>query len=122
MLPMPGEPAPWFTAPTPTNPEFVFDTAAGRYVLMAFLPLDDSAASGPALKRLAASMPLFDDRRLSTFVVVRDPRTADSARDMQGVRWFLDTEGAVSRLYGALDAEGGETPGYERCARPGPGG
>jgi hypothetical protein len=23
-----GEPAPWFTAPTPSNPEFVFDTAA----------------------------------------------------------------------------------------------
>ena len=31
---MPGEPAPWFKAPTPTNPEFVFDTAAGRHVLL----------------------------------------------------------------------------------------
>ena len=34
----PGEPAPWFTAPTPSNPEYVFDTAAGRYVLLVFLP------------------------------------------------------------------------------------
>ena len=34
-----GENAPWFTAPSPSNPEFVFDTAAGRYVLMLFLPV-----------------------------------------------------------------------------------
>ena len=38
-MPLPlilGEAAPWFTAPTPSNPQFVFDTAAGRYVLMLF--------------------------------------------------------------------------------------
>ena len=34
-----GDPAPWFTAPTPSNPEFMFDTVAGRYVLLLFVPL-----------------------------------------------------------------------------------
>ena len=53
---------------------------------------------------------LFDDERLSAFVVVRDPATAASARDMRGLRWFLDLDGAVSRLYDALDADGVENP------------
>jgi peroxiredoxin/predicted 2-oxoglutarate/Fe(II)-dependent dioxygenase YbiX len=106
----PGEPAPWFKAPTPSNPEFVFDTAAGRYVLLAFLPKDDTAAAGAALQALAANRSRFDDETLSAFAVVRDPATAASARDMRGLRWFLDLDGAVSRLYGALSEDGAESP------------
>jgi predicted 2-oxoglutarate/Fe(II)-dependent dioxygenase YbiX/peroxiredoxin len=105
-----GEPAPWFTAPTPSNPQFVFDTAAGRYVLMLFLPATDAAAAGAALQTLAANRALFDDERLSAFVVVRDPATAATARDMQGLRWFLDLDGRVSRLYGTLGADDEEWP------------
>ena len=48
-----GETAPWFTAPTPSNPAFVFDTAAGRYVLLVFLPKDDAQAAGEALRTIA---------------------------------------------------------------------
>ena len=107
---VPGEPAPWFTAPTPSNPQFVFDTAAGRYVLLAFLPKDDPAAAGPALQLLAANQARFDDETLSAFAVVRDPVTAASVHDMRGLRWFLDLDGAVSRLYGALSEDGAETP------------
>jgi peroxiredoxin/predicted 2-oxoglutarate/Fe(II)-dependent dioxygenase YbiX len=106
----PGEPAPWFKAPTPSNPEFVFDTAAGRYVLLVFLPKDDTAAAGAALQALAANRSRCDDETLSAFVVVRDPATAASARDMRGLRWFLDLDGAVSRLYGALSEDGAESP------------
>ncbi|HEX2816715.1 MAG TPA: 2OG-Fe(II) oxygenase [Phenylobacterium sp.] len=105
-----GEPAPWFTAPTPSNPEFVFDTVAGRYVLLVFLPKDDTVASGEALRMLAAHQARFDDEMLSAFAVVRDPGTAASVRDMRGLRWFLDLEGAVSRLYGALSPDGIESP------------
>lgn len=106
----PGEPAPWFTAPTPSNPEFVFDTAAGRYVLLAFLPKEDSSAAGEALRTLAAHRSRFDDETLSAFAVVRDPATAATAKDMRGLRWFLDLDGAVSRRFGALDADGAEYP------------
>jgi peroxiredoxin/predicted 2-oxoglutarate/Fe(II)-dependent dioxygenase YbiX len=106
----PGEPAPWFKAPTPSNPEFVFDTAAGRYVLLVFLPKDDAAAATAALRTVAGHQPRFDDGMLSAFVVVRDPGVAATVRDMRGLRWFLDLDGAVSRLYGALDADGVERP------------
>jgi peroxiredoxin/predicted 2-oxoglutarate/Fe(II)-dependent dioxygenase YbiX len=105
-----GEPAPWFTAPTPSNPAFVFDTVAGRYVVLVFLPKDDPAAAAEALRVIARERPQFDDVRVSAFVVVRDPSTAASAQDMRGLRWFLDEDGAVSRLYGALDADGAEYP------------
>ena len=104
-----GEPAPWFTAPTPSNPEFVFDTAAGRYILMVFLPAD-AVAAGQALRVLAAHQANFDDQMLSAFVVVRDAGLAASAQDMRGLRWFLDADGTVSRLYGALAPDGAEAP------------
>jgi peroxiredoxin/predicted 2-oxoglutarate/Fe(II)-dependent dioxygenase YbiX len=107
---MPGDPAPWFKAPTPSNPEFVFDTAAGRYVLMAFLPKDDQAAAAAALRALSANQARFDDERLSAFVVTRDSTTAATAGDMRGLRWFLDLDGAVSRLYGVLAEDGAESP------------
>jgi predicted 2-oxoglutarate/Fe(II)-dependent dioxygenase YbiX len=103
----PGEPAPWFKAPTPSNPEYHFDTVAGRYVLLAFLPLE-AGPRGAALKALAAHQALFDDVSASAFVVVRDPQTAASARDIRGLRWFLDADGAVSRLFGALGEDGAE--------------
>ena len=104
-----GEPAPWFKAPTPSSPEFVFDTAAGRYVLMVFLP-SDAAQAGEALRTLAAHQRLFDDKTLSAFVVVRDAALAATAQDMRGLRWFLDLDGAISRLYGALGGDGEEAP------------
>lgn len=94
-----GEPAPWFQASTPSHPEFIFDSAAGRFVLLVFLPLDE-AARGVALQALSAQRPLFDDRRISAFAVVRDPQTAGSVRDIKGLRWILDLKGDVSGAFG----------------------
>ncbi len=110
MMLSPGEPAPWFTAPTPSNPEYVFDTVAGRFVLLVFLPAADGDLAGATLKRLAARQAMFDDRRLSAFVVVRDPVMAANLRDMRGLRWFLDFDGKLSRLYDALGEDGAERP------------
>jgi hypothetical protein len=103
----PGDPAPFFKAPTASTPEFLFDTAAGRYVLLLFAPQDPQALFA-ALKPLAAHQALFDDVCASAFVVMRSNAPPPGARDMRGLRWFLDADGAVSRLYGALDAAGGE--------------
>ncbi|HKR89274.1 MAG TPA: 2OG-Fe(II) oxygenase [Phenylobacterium sp.] len=91
----PGEPAPWFRGSTPSYPQFTFDSVAGRYILLAFLPRDD-APRLVVLKALAEHRPMFDDARLSCFAVVRDPQTAAGAQDMTGLRWVLDLDGAVS--------------------------
>jgi hypothetical protein len=101
----PGEPAPWFRAKTPSLPEFTFDSVAGRYVLLVFLPIAD-AARYAVLKALAAHRGRFDDAHLSAFAIVRDPQTAAGARDMTGLRWVLDLDQAVSAQF----ADPGEAP------------
>ena len=104
-----GDPAPWFTARTAGSDAFVFDSAAGRWVLLCFLPLDPQARHA-ALLAASNARALFDDDKASLFFIVRDPETAAGARDMRGVRWVLDHDGAVSRLYGALADDGTERP------------
>jgi hypothetical protein len=106
----PGDPAPWFDAPSPGNQRFYFSATTGRYILLGFVP-------GPGALRTAgfnafeAHRALFDDEHLSAFMVLRDVASIDQARNQPpGLRWFLDADGQVSRLYGALDAGGGEHP------------
>ncbi len=105
-----GEFAPTFAAPTRTNPLFHFNTLAGRYVLLAFLPRDPGRRAA-ALQVFAAIRPRFDDRDSTAFFVVREAVGAAIPPDeIPGVRWFFDADGAVARLYGALDDQGGEQP------------
>lgn len=108
-LPALGEPAPPFTAPTPSNPKFHFSSVAGRYVVLGFLPAD-AGARGEALAALKAYRACLDDAHASCFLIARDPDSIAHAVDSQGLRWFLDAEGAVSRLYGALADDGAERP------------
>lgn len=105
----PGQTAPWFVCPTPSNPTYSFSSVAGRFVLLAFLP-QDPLARASALARMAAADALFDQTNLIAFCVVRDEPTIAAVRDKPGVRWFLDRDGMVSRGYRALDDAGRENP------------
>jgi peroxiredoxin len=105
---LPGDPAPWFVAPTTTNPRFMFHTVAGRYLVLGFLgKISDAEAEG-ALRAIEAHRGLFNDARASFFGVVIDPD--DLAHDrikeqIPGIRFFLDYDLSISRLYGAVSAE-----------------
>ena len=101
--------APRFTAATVTNPRFPSASFGGRYVLLAFLPLE-AEARRRAFEAFGACRALYDDVRISAFGVLRDEASIAQARDQHGLRWFLDRDGAVSRLYGAADAEGRDAP------------
>lgn len=104
-----GAPAPWFTAPTPSNPTFVFSSVAGRYVALAFLPAN-AEVRVRVMDALAAHRAILDDAFACVFVVVRDAEGIATAADARGLRWFLDADGAVSRLFGALGPDGEENP------------
>lgn len=107
---MRGDPAPRFTAATESNPRYIFDTVAGRYVVLCFFVLAGTPGGVAALGAVAANRHRFDDERLCFFGVSVDPKDKESGRVQQslpGVRHFWDFDGSVSRLYGALPREAG---------------
>ncbi|WP_422008674.1 2OG-Fe(II) oxygenase [Reyranella sp.] len=115
---MRGDPAPRFTAATESNPRYIFDTVAGRYVVLCFFVSGSTPGGAAALGVVAANRRRFDDERLCFFGVTVDPKDRDSGRVQQslpGVRHFWDFDGSVSRLYGAVPRDAG--PGGQVSAR-----
>lgn len=107
---LPGDPAPWFFAPTAANPRFNFASVAGRYVLLAFPGPAGHPGAVAAHRRLRAAQAegLLNDTRAAAFVVSIDP--ADDApegpRDaIPGLRVFRDRDGALSRLWGVAEPD-----------------
>lgn len=93
-----GEFAPGFAAPTRSNAAFHFNTLAGRYVLLAFIP---PAAQAAALAALQSASARFDDRFITAFLVTEGSPASGSPPDqIPGLRWAFDADGAVARQYG----------------------
>jgi predicted 2-oxoglutarate/Fe(II)-dependent dioxygenase YbiX len=107
----PGEPAPWFKAAAlEGNPSFVFDTVAGRPILLLMMGSGSDANVANALGILAQNREYFDDQRASFFGVTVDQQDAVQGRikpQIPGVRYFLDYDAAVSRAFGAVEAGDG---------------
>jgi predicted 2-oxoglutarate/Fe(II)-dependent dioxygenase YbiX/peroxiredoxin len=108
----PGDAAPWFRAPALSgSPTYVFDTAAGRPILMLFFGTAGRPETAAALAAVQAKRELFDDENACFFGVSCDPADAAEGRIAQqipGIRFFLDHDRKVSRLYGASPAEQNE--------------
>lgn len=94
-----GQTIPWFVSTTPSHPQFVFDSTAGRYVLILLLPAEPEAQAAP-LRALAAHQALFDDAKATALVIMTDPASNPSLRDLRGLRWVADRRGAISQRYG----------------------
>ena len=105
-----GERAPSFSATALNgNPNYSFDSAAGRPIVMVFLGSGRWAPAAAALDLLNKHQALFDDERASFFGVTIDPTDARENRIAQripGIRWFLDYDTHVSRLYSVASAHG----------------
>ena len=101
----PGEAVPWFRGPTLEGSDaYAFDTAAGRPILMLFFGSAAPEQVKAALALLQTHRELFDDERAAFFGVTVDP--ADAAerrirRQLPGIRFFLDYDRRISRLFGA---------------------
>jgi peroxiredoxin len=110
----PGDPAPWFRQRSTSNPNYAFDTTAGRYVVLCFYASAGDDVGRAAIRSVLNNRERFDDVRFCFFGVSLDPRDETEGRvreSLPGVRFFWDANGAVSRLYGAIpkDAEPGKT-------------
>lgn len=117
---LPGDPAPWFRVASTSNPQYAFDLAAGRYIVLCFFATAGDPVGAAAMRAVAENRRVFDDANVCFFGVSVDPsdRTTGRARDnMPGIRFFWDFDGAVSRMYGAIPIDaalGGNVP-VRRC-------
>jgi predicted 2-oxoglutarate/Fe(II)-dependent dioxygenase YbiX/peroxiredoxin len=106
----PGDTAPWFKAPAVGgSPDYSFDTAAGRPMLLCFFGSAARPEAEAALAEIAAARSLFDDANACFFGISCDPSDAAEGRIAQqipGIRFFNDGERLVSRLYGAAPDDG----------------
>lgn len=104
-----GDPAPWFRQRSASNPRYVFDTSAGRYIVLCFYASAGDAEGRGALDSALANRRHFDDHRACFFGVSLDPSDEAEGRvaeSMPGIRFFWDFDGTISRLYGALPRGG----------------
>ncbi len=110
---LPGDSAPFFTQASPVNPRFVFDTTAGRYIVLGFFGSASLPHAREALKLLEEERALFDDDKVCFFGVTVDPSDRDEGRvreSVPGIRFFWDFDLSVSRLYKAALAPGSYRP------------
>jgi predicted 2-oxoglutarate/Fe(II)-dependent dioxygenase YbiX len=100
-----GDPAPTFATEGVDNPRYVFDTAAGRYLVLAFVK--SGAPVDAAVKALERRRHAFNDVHASAFVVIVGKDKGRKSRQdvLPGLRFLFDTDGSVADLYGARDAE-----------------
>lgn len=101
----PGDPAPWFQQRSTSNPRYVFDTAAGRWIVLCFFGTAGDPVGKAALDAVARNRALFDDEKACFFGISLDPRDETESRvveSMPGIRHFWDFDGAIARSYGAV--------------------
>ena len=103
-----GDPIPWFVCRSTNNPAFHFDTAAGRYLVLSFYGSAAVERNAAVIAYVSTKLrPLFNDDNIAFFGVSIDPNDETEQRVKQmdpGIRYFWDFDGAVSALYGAIDA------------------
>jgi predicted 2-oxoglutarate/Fe(II)-dependent dioxygenase YbiX/peroxiredoxin len=104
----PGDPAPTFRQRSTSNEKYVFDTAAGRYLVLCLFGSAGEATGRKMLSLLDTHRALFDDERFAFFGVSHDPRDESFGRvqeSLPGVRYFWDVDGTIGRQYGSLPAD-----------------
>jgi predicted 2-oxoglutarate/Fe(II)-dependent dioxygenase YbiX/peroxiredoxin len=101
-----GDHAPWFRARALSGvPDYAFHSAAGRLVALLFMGSAAWPAVAGALEQVQRNRDLFDDKGACFFGVSidqQDEKQGRIAQSLPGIRFFMDEDRAVSRLYGAL--------------------
>jgi predicted 2-oxoglutarate/Fe(II)-dependent dioxygenase YbiX/peroxiredoxin len=114
-----GEPAPWFFAREKNNPQYGFDTAAGRYLILCFFGSAGLNASETVFSEVLNNHRiLFDDKNFSFFGVTIDPKDEPNLllkTQSPGIRFFFDFDLAISRLYGSAPLTHGTGERPFRC-------
>lgn len=103
-----GEPAPWFVVRSPVNPQFHFDTIAGRRIVLSFFGSAGDPLSRGILDEVLRNRQQFDDCNASFIGVSTDPADEETGRiaeELPGFHLFWDFDRSVSRLFGLVTEE-----------------
>lgn len=117
---LPGEPAPWFVAPSSRGEQFHFSSLGGRYVALLFLGSLSPEPVQAALARVRQRRALFTSPKACFFAVSMDPAdqaSLSATAEEPGIHYFWDPQGAISQRYGAL-VPGDAAAGGGRHYRP----
>ncbi len=113
-----GDPVPWFNCRSANNPNFHFDSVAGRFLVLSFFGSCAEAASEKVRKHVTSDLRHhFDDDKLAFFGVSIDPKDERHLQEsLPGIRFFFDFDRKVSAIYGAIDPEkiDAKSPAYDR--------
>lgn len=103
---LPGDPAPFFRVASSVNPDFYFDTVAGRYVILSFIASSRLPYSKALLEEVEKQRERFDGFNAAFLAVTVDPedRTGLTAQ-WPGIVYLWDNDLAVTRLYGAIESK-----------------
>jgi peroxiredoxin/predicted 2-oxoglutarate/Fe(II)-dependent dioxygenase YbiX len=110
----PGDPAPWFRQRSFANPRYVFDTAAGRYLVLCFFGTAANPQTNAAIAGVMEARHLFNDEHAAFFGLSADATDETERRvadHYPGYRFIWDFDGAVHRQYGAAPLEWNGEPG-----------
>ena len=110
---LPGDVAPSFIQKTTVNPRYVFDVAAGRYLVLCFFGSASNETMRSMIAEVGSWTHIFDDTFATFFGVTIDPSDETMARLPTNApihRNVLDFDLSVSKAYGAasLESEAGK--------------
>jgi peroxiredoxin/predicted 2-oxoglutarate/Fe(II)-dependent dioxygenase YbiX len=100
-----GDSAPHFRQRTANNPQYAFDSAAGRYLVLCFYGSAAHPYAKAALKAAYNRPDLFNDSFACFFGVSNDPDDENFARvtsRLPGYRHFWDFDFLIAKLYGVV--------------------
>ena len=119
----PGDPAPYFSVASSVNPQFHFDTAAGRLVVLCFFASSRIEFAAGLLEHVRRRADRFNVSDAIFFGVSVDPEDRGRLRQgSPGVVYFFDDDLSVSVKYGvASEAEPPEEEPRDGAAGPPPG-
>lgn len=102
-----GGPIPQFSARSPSNPSFPFDTVAGRYVVLCFFGSTELPSSRRLLDAVLQRRQVFDGQHVAFFGVSVDAADERSGRvqpALPGIHILWDFDRRISQLFGASSA------------------
>lgn len=97
-----GDPVPQFRAPGVSNPNYAFDTAAGRYVVLALVSGPDAPTPQEVRALIEPQRLRFDDQTFCFYGMVADTPENRAALDdeLPGVRWLFGDAELTAQLGG----------------------